>query len=101
MTERLFPEHGWAWEDVRESLEAYKADDIDWMHGRAPMYVFYVDEDLHEVVKQAFNLYFSENALGAKAFPSLVRLEREVIRMACDILGGGPDATDSPNIITV
>lgn len=95
MSNTHFPAKGLSWDVVEKALADYKVDDIDWAHGRAPMYVFYADDALYDVVKGAYNAYFSENALGAKAFPSLVRLESEVLAMACEIMNGGPEAGGS------
>jgi glutamate/tyrosine decarboxylase-like PLP-dependent enzyme len=90
MNEKRFPTHGWSRDRVMASLRSFKEDDIDWRHGRAPLYVFYADDEHHELLKDAYCEYFSENVLGAgKAFPSLARLEAEIIEMADDILNGG------------
>jgi sphinganine-1-phosphate aldolase len=90
MNDKPFPAHGWSRDQVMASLKDYKKDDIDWRHGRAPMYVFYADDEHNAVIRDAYAEYFSENALGAgKAFPSLARLETEVIAMAGGILNGG------------
>jgi glutamate/tyrosine decarboxylase-like PLP-dependent enzyme len=51
-----------------------------------PLYVFSGPPDVQEVGRQAFNMFFSENALGARrAFPSLLRMEQEVIGMGLDL----------------
>jgi len=46
-----------------------------------------------EVAKEAYALYQSENALGPAAFPSLKRMESEVVAMALDLLNGPTDGT--------
>lgn len=46
-----------------------------------------------EVAKEAYALYQSENALGPAAFPSLKRMETEVIAMALDLLNGPAGGT--------
>ena len=67
-------------------LEAMRAGDADWRGGRVPLYVFSGPPDVQEVGRQAFNMFFSENALGARrAFPSLLRMEQEVIGMGLDL----------------
>ncbi len=48
-----------------------------------------------EVAKEAYALYQSENALGPAAFPSLKRMESEVVAMAVDLLNGPESATGS------
>ena len=46
-----------------------------------------------EVAKEAYALYQSENALGPAAFPSLKRMETEVVAMALDLLNGPTSGT--------
>lgn len=77
---------GRAREEVLSELRSFKAGDIDWTHGRAPLFVFKGDDQAHEVGREAFFEYFSENALGAKrAFHSVRRMEEEVVDMALDL----------------
>jgi sphinganine-1-phosphate aldolase len=92
MSNAYFPEHGLEWPEIEATLTAYKDGDVDWEHGRSPMYIFHAGKDVLDVAKRAYMLYFSENALGAKAFPSLVRLETEVVRMAAELFNGGAEA---------
>jgi len=77
---------GRARKDVLAQLRGFKAGDIDWAHGRAPLFVFKGDDEAHEVGREAFFEYFSENALGAKrAFHSVRRMEEEVVDMALEL----------------
>lgn len=77
---------GRAREEVLSELRSFKAGDIDWTHGRAPLFVFKGDDQAQEVGRDAFFEYFSENALGAKrAFHSVRRMEEEVVDMALDL----------------
>lgn len=71
---------------VLTALEDMRAGDADWRGGRVPLYVFSGPPDVQEIGKSAFNLFFTENALGARrAFPSLLRMEQEVIGMGLDL----------------
>jgi sphinganine-1-phosphate aldolase len=82
-----FPHKGRAWEDLAAEMEAMKAGDIDWRGGRSPLYVFGSTDEVAQVAQAAFNLYFTENALGAKrAFGSLQRMEAEVLAAALDLM---------------
>ena len=81
-TRQSLPESGRPWSEIRADLIARKTGDFDWRGGRLPIYVYYDDEQLLEVSREAYNLYFSENALGKKAFPSLAQMEEEVVGMA-------------------
>jgi glutamate/tyrosine decarboxylase-like PLP-dependent enzyme len=57
------------------------------------LYVHYAGDDVLEVAKDAHRRFFSENALGGKAFPSLQKFEQEIVGWTLDILNGGPAAT--------
>jgi len=81
-----FENDGWSRTAVMEALEAMRDGDVDWRGGRAPLYVFSATEEVADIGKAAFNAYFSENALGARrAFPSLLRMEQEVVAMGLDL----------------
>jgi sphinganine-1-phosphate aldolase len=70
-------------------LEAMRAGDADWRGGRVPLYVFSGPPDVEEVGRQAFNMFFSENALGARrAFPSLLRSSKTVLNTAPSLFKG-------------
>ena len=77
------PETGRPRDEVLADLRALKSDDVDWAHGRAPLFVFKANQEIYDLGRDAFFEYFTENALGAKrAFPSVKRMEEEVVAMA-------------------
>ncbi len=84
------PEHGQAWDGLREQMIELGRGDVDWRGARTAVYVFNAGEDVLRVAKEAYALYQSENALGPAAFPSLRRMEEEVVGMGLDLLHG-PD----------
>lgn len=88
MSERAtLPGKGRSWDRLKQDLEAAKAGDIDWRRGRAAVYVHFAGDDVAQVAKDAYALYFSENALGsANAFPSLKQLESDLVGMTLDLL---------------
>ncbi|HEY9539244.1 MAG TPA: aspartate aminotransferase family protein [Kiloniellaceae bacterium] len=88
----VLPTEGRPWEEIRRSLLDAKRCDYNWREGRLPLYVYYNDEALLKVSREAFNLYFSENALGRKAFPSLVQLEADIVSMALRLFNAGDEA---------
>ncbi len=80
------PETGRSHDEVLAEMRGFKADDIDWPNGRAPLFVFKATDAVYEMGKAGFFEYFSENALGSKrAFPSVKRMEDEVVAMALDL----------------
>ena len=77
------PERGRDAKDVLDEMRSFKQGDCDWPHGRAPLFVFKATDEVYELGRSAFFEYFSENALGgARAFPSVKRMEDEVVQMA-------------------
>ncbi|MBR9919509.1 MAG: aspartate aminotransferase family protein [Bacteroidetes bacterium] len=89
------PKKGQAAEALLSQLEALKEKDINWRGGRNFAYVYYAGEETLEAVRAAYNMFFSENALNPSAFPSLKRLEREVVQMTADLFHGSAQACGS------
>ncbi len=83
-----FPEAGRDWETLRSEMLEMGSEDADWRSGRTAVYVFHPGDDVLQVAKEAYALYQSENALGPAAFPSLRRMEAEVVSMGLDLLHG-------------
>ncbi len=73
------PEAGTPWEALADQLAEARNQDADWRGGRVPLYVHFAGDDVLEVAKRAYEMYFSENGLGPRAFKSLARMEREVV----------------------
>ena len=80
-----WPEEGRSWNCIREELLARKQDDYAWQHGRLAIYVYHDNDELLSVSREAYNLFFSENALGRRAFPSLARMEDEIVGMCASL----------------
>lgn len=89
-----FPLQGRPRDDVMHALAAMKSDDADWQGGRVPLFVFKGSDAASDLTRDAFSLYFTENALGrARAFPSLQQMENEIIEMALDLFHAHEDAS--------
>ncbi|WP_119419527.1 pyridoxal phosphate-dependent decarboxylase family protein [Desertibaculum subflavum] len=87
------PERGRSHTAIIDEMRAMKHGDADWQHGRVPLFYFKADDAVYEIGKAGFFEYFSENALGAtRAYPSVKRMETEVIDMALDLFGAPADA---------
>ena len=86
MTSKL-PQQGCAAEELLAELERRKAGDADWRSGRTWSLVYYAGDEHAEFLKRAYGVYFSENAVSPSAYPSLARLEAEVVAMVLDLLG--------------
>ena len=73
------PDKGLAKDEIFRRLEAFRADDMHWRSGRTWAYVYDPGAEAEEVIKQAYTMYLTENALDPTAFPSVLRLENEVV----------------------
>lgn len=94
MTNR-FPPKGRPRDDVLHELENAREDDVDWRGGRVGLYTHFGGDDVLEIAKDAARMYFSENALGPSAFPSLARLESDVINWTLGLLNAGDQGAGS------
>ena len=63
------------------------ADDARWRDLRTAVFVFHAGDDVLQVARSAYAMYQSENGLGAgSAFPSLARMEADVISIGLGLL---------------
>jgi len=87
--EPLFPAQGRPVDELISELRGGRGDDADWRRGRTFSLVYNAAdpelERLHEAVAAE---YLHENYLNPFAFPSLLRMEREVVAMGADLLHG-------------
>jgi sphinganine-1-phosphate aldolase len=92
MSKRLMlPRTGRAQGDILKEMRSFKGADIDWQNGRAPLYVFKATDEAYEAGRAGFFEFFSENALGGRrAFPSVKRMEDEIVEMTLDLFSA-PD----------
>lgn len=94
-TKLEFPQKGISKTAVLEQIKNLKEKDANWKAGRNFAYVYYAGDEILDTVKEAFGMCFSENALNPTAFPSLRKMEAEVIGMCADLLGGDEQVTGS------
>src|SRR5262245_48280636 len=88
-----FPDHSTPASDVFAEMEDARRNDVDWRRGRLGLYFNFGGDDVLEVAKEAYRRFFSENALGPKAFPSLKKFEDDIVAWTADLLHGSRDAT--------
>jgi sphinganine-1-phosphate aldolase len=86
-----FPAEGRPVDDVVAAIRAGRGDDADWRAGRTFSLVYNpVDPELERLHEAVAHEYLHENYLNPFAFPSLMRMEREVVAMGADLFGGDP-----------
>jgi len=82
------PEKGLPPEQIFATLNAIKTYDMNWKEGRMYAYVYDPGEAAMEIGRQAYLTYLVENGLDPTAFPSVLKLENEVVRMVIHLLRG-------------
>jgi glutamate/tyrosine decarboxylase-like PLP-dependent enzyme len=86
------PRRGRATGEVLAALEALRANDVDWRHGRAWSLAYFAGDEVLELAKEAYARYSSENALNTDAFPSLRKMQADVVAMIAGLMNGGESA---------
>ena len=80
-TKTSIPAKGRNKDEVLRALEDFRSRDVPWREGKAFGYVFDAKVDALDAGKKAYLAFLSENGLDPTSFPSLLRLENEVIAM--------------------
>jgi glutamate/tyrosine decarboxylase-like PLP-dependent enzyme len=65
---------------------------MDWKAGKVWCYVYNPGEDPADVTREAYMSFLSENGLDPTVFPSLLKLETEVVRAVINLLRGDSNA---------
>ncbi|HWB88127.1 MAG TPA: aminotransferase class V-fold PLP-dependent enzyme [Acidimicrobiia bacterium] len=77
-------------EELKQAFEDLRQSDADWRSGRTWSLVYSAGEDHDEVIRSAYDAFFHENGLSPSAFPSLERMEREVVHDLLEHVGAIP-----------
>ena len=86
------PEQGLSKEEILNTLQAFKARDLDWKAGKVWCYIYNPGEDPADVTRQAYLSYLNENGLDPSVFPSLLKIETDVVRAIINLLRGDSNA---------
>ena len=87
-----FPEIGMSRDAVLAQLREFRDSGADWRGGRVPIFVFHADTEVEDISRDAFDLFFSENAQGGSAFPGVDKMLGDVTAAALDLLSAPPEA---------
>jgi len=86
--------NGMTKDEILDSLSQMRANDVRWQEGRTFGMVYdpsVVAPDAHDVLEAVAAMFLHDNALNTLAFPSLGRIQSEVVTATADLLHG-PDA---------
>lgn len=83
------PKTGMTADEVIEHMAAMRDEDVDWRNGRAFSMIYVAGDEAHDVIERASAMFAADNALNVEAFPSLRRMQSELIEGVGDLLNGG------------
>jgi sphinganine-1-phosphate aldolase len=92
---KAFPKNGLKKEELFLSMGEARKKDANWKEGKTWSLVYYGGEEISQLVKEAYSMYFHENGLNPMAFPSLQKFETEVISMVADLFHGDENTAGS------
>jgi len=84
----VIPDNGIPEENLMKEMEKLRQEDTNWREGKVWSLVYHATDKHTEMLKKAYTMFFSKNALSPMAFPSLRKFETEVISMAVDLFNG-------------
>ena len=85
---RKLPKKGIRKEQLFHILNQYKKQDVDWPNGKIWGLVYYAGKEHTKLLSEVYEMFFYENALSPSAFPSLIRMEAEIVSTLIRLLGG-------------
>jgi sphinganine-1-phosphate aldolase len=91
MGQKLLPLKGMTKEAIFEKFKTLKAQDADWHKGQMFGLIYEAGPDVEALVKDAQAEFTIANGLNPMAFPSLVKMENEIVSIVIS-LSGGDDA---------
>lgn len=75
------PEHGRSRDEILAQMDTMRSRDANWRDGRVFSLVYFAGDDVLDLLYAASRKFFSENGLNPTAFPSLRRMETEILQI--------------------
>ena len=82
------PTTGRPHDEILDEMRHLHDEDADWHSGHTWSLVYHAGDEHTAFLKDAYGVFFSENALNPLAFPALRGFEAEVVRMTASMLHG-------------
>ena len=79
--------------ELERAFDEIRSADADWRSARTWSLVYSAGDDHDEIIKGAYTAFFHENGLSPSAFPSLERMEREVVHDLLEHVGADPSSS--------
>ena len=77
------------WAEIEDQLKSFKSEDCDWESGKVPGYTYKAGPDVDYVIREAYQLFFGENALGKNAYKSVTKMETAVVEFCLQLFNHG------------
>ena len=84
----IFPEQGLSFTKIKNEIEQLKQKDVQWKSGKSFCLSYFGGEEADKIAKEVIAEFSCDNALNPTAFPSLNKMENEVVMMVKEVLGG-------------
>lgn len=75
-------------EEILNQLKGLKAKDVPWKTGKVLAYIYGLDDTARNLVETAYAHFLHENGLDPTAFPSLLKIENDLIASVRHLLQG-------------
>lgn len=96
MGDTTLPAVGRSGPDLLAELREERTGDLDWRGGKAFSLVYNTDDpELEELQHEIASMFLHENALNPFRYRTLLRMEGEVLDIACGLFGAGAAALTS------
>ena len=82
------PQKGLKESEIFNNLHELKQNDVPYRDGKVLAYVYMPDPEVEQICKKAYSLFLSENGLDPTSFPSLLKMERDLVSMVANLLNG-------------
>lgn len=89
------PLDGLSRDEILATLDAYQANDLDRQSEKAFGYTYDAGLAHKRLAADAYSLFLGKNGLDPTFFPSLLRLENEVVAIGLGLLGGDDETCGS------
>jgi glutamate/tyrosine decarboxylase-like PLP-dependent enzyme len=87
-----FPLRGVPADDLVAELGRMQEGDVAWRDGRVFTLVYDPGAEVHALAERAFTMFLHENGLNTQAFPSIGRVQKELLTAVAGLLNGGENA---------
>jgi sphinganine-1-phosphate aldolase len=86
-SDHRLPDRGLAPDVVLARMARLRADDRDWRGGRVFSLVYSAGDGVHDLLQRAAALLSAENALNTGVFPSLARMQEDIVSITAGLVG--------------